>query len=86
MNQINNISENQSKNFGLLNEFFAVFFGVLAISLAPITWVAPVARARLLFGFFLSYFYLGEKERWKDKLIGGMLILASAMAIVLAGR
>ncbi len=66
--------------------FFAVVFGFLAISLAPITWVSPVARVRLLFGFFLSYFYLKERGRWKDRLIGGMLILASAMAIVLAGR
>lgn len=66
--------------------FFGVVFGFLAISLAPITWVAPVARVRLLFGFILSYFYLKEQRRWKDRLIGGMLILVSALAIILAAR
>lgn len=63
--------------------FFAVLFGFLAISLAPITWIAPVARVRLVFGFFLSYFYLRERRRWKDRLIGGMLILAGAGVIAL---
>ncbi|KPJ50342.1 hypothetical protein AMJ40_03200 [candidate division TA06 bacterium DG_26] len=61
--------------------FFAVIFGFLAISLAPITWVAPVARLRLVSGFLLSYFYLRERYRWRDRLIGGMLILAGAGVI-----
>lgn len=66
--------------------FFAAVFGFLAISLAPLTWVAPVARVRLVLGFLLSYFYLREKEGWRDRLIGGMLILVSAAVILLVGR
>jgi drug/metabolite transporter (DMT)-like permease len=66
--------------------FFATIFGFLAISLAPITWVAPVARVRLIFGFLLSYFYLREQEGWKQRLTGGLLILAGAAAIIMAGR
>lgn len=66
--------------------FFAVLFGFLALSLAPLTWVAPIARVRLLFGFLLSYFYLKERQRWKDRFVGGMLILAGAVVIVLGSR
>jgi len=66
--------------------FLAAVFGFLAISLAPVTWIAPVARVRLFFGFLLSYFYLKERERWSDKLIGGMLILTSAALIAFVGR
>jgi uncharacterized membrane protein len=66
--------------------YFATIFGFLAISLAPITWVAPVARVRLIFGFLLSYFYLKEHEGWQERLIGGLLILLGALAVVMAGR
>ncbi len=66
--------------------YFATICGFLAISLAPITWVAPVARLRLIFGFLLSYFYLKEHERWQERLIGGLLILLGALAVVMATR
>jgi uncharacterized membrane protein len=65
--------------------FLAALFGFLAISLAPVTWVAPVARVRLFFGFLLSYFYLKETKKWRDRFIGGMIILGSAAVIASLG-
>ncbi len=42
---------------------------------APASKVNPLVRANLLFGFPLSYFLLGEKDDWRSKAWGGLLIL-----------
>ena len=53
-----------------------------ALAHAPASKVNPLVRANLLFGFFFSYYLLREREEWRSKVLGGLLIL-SGLALVM---
>ncbi len=66
--------------------FLAILTGFTALKMAPVSWVVPVGRMRILFGFGLSYLYLGEKESWRIRLVAGSIILAGTLLIALRAR
>lgn len=66
--------------------FLAILTGFTALKMAPVSWVVPVGRMRILFGFGLSYLYLHEKAGWRLRLLAGSVILAGTLLIVLQGR
>ena len=53
-----------------------------ALQLAPLSRVSPLVRINLVFGFFLSYFHLGETEGWKARGLGAILILAGLVLVL----
>jgi len=53
-----------------------------ALQLAPLSRVSPLVRINLVFGFLLSYFHLGERQGWRTRVLGAVLILAG-LALVL---
>jgi drug/metabolite transporter (DMT)-like permease len=63
--------------------FVASILFYAALKYAPASKVNPLFRANLLFGFFLSYFMLNEKEHWKEKALGGVIILLGMGLVVL---
>jgi drug/metabolite transporter (DMT)-like permease len=64
--------------------FLATTLYYIAMDQAPVTRVNPLVRLNLLFGFFLSYYYLREKEFWPRKLAGGFLVLIGGVLITLS--
>jgi drug/metabolite transporter (DMT)-like permease len=64
--------------------FVASLLFYTALKYAPASKVNPLFRANLLFGFLLSYFLLKEHKNWKEKALGGGLVLAG-MGLVVAG-
>lgn len=53
-----------------------------AVQLAPLSRVSPLIRVNLIVGFFLSYFYLGEKQGWKSRGFGVILLLAGIVLVI----
>lgn len=66
--------------------FLAILTGFTALKMAPVSWVVPVGRMRVLFGFGLSYLYLRERQNWRLRLLAGSIILAGTVLIALQGR
>ena len=56
----------------------------LALEQAAITKVNPLIRTNLIFGFFLSYFFLKERLDIKRKIIASSLILLGAVLITIS--
>jgi drug/metabolite transporter (DMT)-like permease len=56
----------------------------VALEHAPVSKVVPLVRANLLFGFLFSYHLLGEKEGWKGKALGGILVGAGLLLVTIA--
>ncbi len=54
-----------------------------ALSLDTATRVTAVARVNLIFGFLLSYLLLREREDWRWKLGGALLILVGTVAVAM---
>ncbi|MDE1893070.1 MAG: EamA family transporter [Xanthomonadaceae bacterium] len=53
-----------------------------ALKLGPVSKVAPIDKLSVAFAIVLALVFLGEKPSW-PLLIGGILIVAGAMVIVL---
>lgn len=66
--------------------FLAILTGFTALKMAPVSWVVPVGRMRILFGFGLSYLYLHERQGWRLRLLAGSIILAGTLLIALQPR
>lgn len=62
----------------------ATLFYYLAIGMAPVTKVNPLVRTNLIFGFFLSVFFLKEKEDLAFKAAGTFFILLGALCVAFA--
>ena len=65
--------------------FLAILTGFVALKMAPVSWVVPAGRIRVLFGFGLSYFCLREREGWRLRLLAGSIIVAGTLLIALKG-
>jgi uncharacterized membrane protein len=55
-----------------------------ALAHAPASKVNPLVRANLLFGFPLSYYLLKEKDDWRSKALGGVLILLGLVLVAIS--
>jgi bacterial/archaeal transporter family protein len=53
-----------------------------ALQMAPLSRVSPLVRINLVVGFFLSYFFLREREGWKARGFGAILILAGLVLVL----
>ncbi|HUO57667.1 MAG TPA: DMT family transporter [bacterium] len=62
---------------------WATVLSYLALAHAPASKVNPLIRSNLLFGFFFSYYLLGEKKGWRLKALGGGLIVAGLVLVAL---
>ncbi len=60
----------------------AMYFS--ALETGPISKIAPLLRLNLIFGFFMSYFFLKEIQNWKTKFIGGIFILSGGVLVYIA--
>ncbi len=63
--------------------FLASVLFYVALSHSPASKINPLVRANLLFGFFFSYFLLKERTGWKQKALGGGLILTGLFLVAI---
>jgi uncharacterized membrane protein len=64
--------------------FIASVLFYIALDHAPASKINPLVRANLLFGFFLSYYMLGERKDWRFKALGGGLIAIGLLFVALS--
>ncbi len=62
----------------------ATLFYFTAMGMAPVTKVNPLVRTNLIFGFFISVFFLHEKEDLFIKGAGALFILLGSLCVVIA--
>ena len=53
-----------------------------ALEIAPLSRVSPLVRINLVVGFLLSYFWLGEKQGWKSRGFGAVLLLCGLVLVL----
>ena len=83
-----NILDKSVKNLKNKKIMLPAFFSAIAtityftsLNLAPMTKVAPLMRMNLIFGFLLSYFMLKEIGGWRNKIIGGGLVMLGGLLV-----
>ena len=64
--------------------FLASVLFYVALAHAPASKINPLVRANLLFGFIFSHYLLHEREGWKGKALGGILILAGLILVAVS--
>jgi uncharacterized membrane protein len=53
-----------------------------AVYLAPLSRSSPLVRVNMVVGFLLSVFYLKEKQDWKGRALGAILLLAGILLVI----
>ncbi len=61
--------------------FLATIFYNIAIDYGPITRVSSLVRINILFGFILSYRFLGERSRLRHRIPGGLCIIIGSILV-----
>ncbi len=64
--------------------FLSTLLFYLAIGFGDVTRASSLVRTNLIFGFFLSFYFLHERYGWRRKLLAGLLIFAGTLLVTLA--
>ncbi|MCD6386509.1 EamA family transporter [Candidatus Sumerlaeota bacterium] len=61
--------------------FLATIIYNIAIDYGPITRVSSLVRVNILFGFIISFGFLGERSHLKRRILGGILITVGSILV-----